>query len=193
VARRVRTTRPATCTKLHQPEDELEARDGISTAPTDDTAHSRPSPRSRPLASRRILTASVASLQALVLARRDSQPASPLLVADLGVVRVSVGPVRPLVWHSWLERLHLRSSRPWKFAESYGSLPEMARSSMCVARCPSATPSGVVGTSSRDRRVPIGSRRPTIIRGSRCTEGTSHPTTSDLRIGSATNVTTGGG
>ena len=52
-----------------------------------------------------------------------------------------------------LEKLQLRSSRPSEFAESSGNLPGMARSSTCVARCPSATASGVVGTSSRDRRV----------------------------------------
>jgi hypothetical protein len=35
----------------------------------------------------------------------------------------------------------------------------MARSSTCVARCPSATASGVVATSTRDRRVPIGCKK----------------------------------
>jgi hypothetical protein len=90
------------------------------------------------------------------------------------------------------EKLQLRGSRPWKFAESSGNSPAMARSSTCVARCPSATASGVVATSSRDRRVPIGCRRPTTIRDSRRTEVTSPPTTSGLRTGSATNVTTHG-
>ena len=47
--------------------------------------------------------------------------------------------------------------------------------------------------SSRDRRGPIGSRLPTTIRDSRRTEVTSPPTTSGLRTGSATDVTTHGG
>ena len=68
-----------------------------------------------------------------------------------------------------------RSLRPSEFAESSGSLPRTARSSTCAARCPSATASGVVGTSIRGRLVPIGRRRPTTIRGSRCTEVTSPP------------------
>ena len=45
----------------------------------------------------------------------------------------------------------------------------------------------------RSARIPIGSRRPTTIRDSRCTEVTSPPTTSGSRIGSATDVTTYGG
>lgn len=60
--------------------------------------------------------------------------------------------------HPWtLKKLQFRSSNAWEFAESFGNLPAMASSSTCVARCPSATASGVVGTSTRDRRVPIGS------------------------------------
>src|SRR4051794_10211400 len=53
-----------------------------------------------------------------------------------------------------------------------------ARSSTCVARCPSATASAVVATSTRDRRGPgpIGSRLRTTIRDSRRTEVTSRPT-----------------
>ncbi len=86
----------------------------------------------------------------------------------------------------------LSSLRPWEFAESSGSSPGTASSSTCVARCPSATASGAVGTSSRYRRVPTGCRRPTTIRDSKCTEVASRPTTSGSGIGSATNVTTYG-
>jgi hypothetical protein len=41
---------------------------------------------------------------------------------------------------------------PSTFAESSGNLPATANSSTSVARCLSATASGVVGTSRRDRR-----------------------------------------
>ena len=85
-----------------------------------------------------------------------------------------------------------RSLRRSEFAESSGSSPGTARSSTCAARCPSATASGVVGTSIRSRLVPIGLRRPTTTQGSRCMEGTSLRTTSGWRIGSATDVTSNG-
>ena len=88
------------------------------------------------------------------------------------------------------EHQPLRSLRPLEFAESSGSLPRTARSSTCAARCPSATASGVVGTSIRDRLVPIGLRRPTTTQGSGRIEGTSLRTTSGWRICSATDVTT---
>ena len=47
--------------------------------------------------------------------------------------------------------------------------------------------------STRKDRIPIGSRRPTTIPDSRCTEITAPPTTYGSRIGSATNVITNGG
>ncbi len=90
------------------------------------------------------------------------------------------------------EHQSLRSLRPSEFAESSGSSPRTARSSTCAARCPSATASGVVGTSIRDRLVPIGLRRPTTTQGSGRMEGTSLRTTSGWRICSATDVTTDG-
>ncbi len=90
------------------------------------------------------------------------------------------------------EHQPVRSLRPSEFAESSGSLPRTARSSTCAARCPSATASGVVGTSIRDRLVPIGLRRPTTTQGSGRMEGTSLRTTSGWRICSATDVTTDG-
>ena len=86
----------------------------------------------------------------------------------------------------------LRSLSASEFAESSGSLPRTARSSTCAARCPSATASGVVGTSTRNRPVPIGLRRPTTTQSSRRMEGTSLLTTSGWRICAATNVTTDG-
>ena len=76
----------------------------------------------------------------------------------------------------------LRRLRASEFAESSGSLPSTGRSSTCAARCPSATASGVVGTSIRDRIVPIGHRRPTTTQGSGRTEDTSLGTTSGWRI-----------
>src|SRR4051812_40302230 len=91
------------------------------------------------------------------------------------------------------QELQLRNSKPWELVESSRSLPEMDSSSTCVARCPSDTGSGGVGTSSREGPTQIGSRRPTTIRDSRCTEVTSRPTTFGSRIDSATDVTTDGG
>src|SRR5829696_7373785 len=87
-----------------------------------------------------------------------------------------------------LEKLEARGVR--------GILWQLARDGQLIdvrARCPSATASGAVATSSRDRGVPIGSRRRTTIRDSKPTEATSPPTTSGSRIGSATDVTTRGG
>ena len=79
-----------------------------------------------------------------------------------------------------LRRLQVRGSRPLEFAESSGNLPGMAKSSTCAAKCPSATASGVVATSIRNRRFPSGRPRPTTIRDSRCTEG--HLTPDNVRL-----------
>jgi hypothetical protein len=87
----------------------------------------------------------------------------------------------------------LEQLRPGASAESSGSWPGTNSSSTSGARCPSATASEVVGTSTRDHPVQIGSRRPTTTRGSRCTGVISPPTTSGSRTSSATDVTTNGG
>jgi hypothetical protein len=74
-----------------------------------------------------------------------------------------------------------------------GILWQLARDGQIIdVRCemPQCYCFRVEGTSSRDRRVPIESRRLTTIRDSRCTRDTSHSTTSDSRIGSATDLTT---
>ncbi len=135
----------------------------------------------RYLAAGRTETARQLAMKALVLLGPEGlrgemiwPPATPVALADGGVT-----PAEKLA--------------AWGFAESSDNSPAMASSLTCVARCRSATASGVVGTSSRDRRIPIGSRRPTTTRDSRCTEVTSLRTTSGSRIGSATAVTTHGG
>ena len=66
-----------------------------------------------------------------------------------------------------------REARGPRRSRSPPASPGMASSSTCAARCPSAIASGAVGTSTRDRRVPTGSRRPTTIRDSRCTKVTT--------------------